>query len=236
MVIPYQLIRSKRRTLSLIIGANGALTARAPLRMPTEEIEIFIQHKEAWILKKQAVIKQRAQQLAEVRLMDGGSLPYRGETLQIRTGHLPFAFLYHGMLLVPAHQSVLMSVVAWLKKGAEHHLLTRARQLGNAMGVSPVKISFGTARTLWGSMSARSGMRLNLALLLCPSEIADYVIVHELAHIAQPNHSPAFWAVVRNAMPDFEWRRTWLRQNSHLIRFLQPPSGKGTTSKEGGSL
>lgn len=81
------------------------------------------------------------------------------------------------------------------------------------MGVTYGRISIRAQKTRWGSCSSRGNLNFNWKLILMPPEILDYVVVHELAHRKQMNHSKLFWAEVEQILPDYETRRRWLREN-----------------------
>ena len=86
------------------------------------------------------------------------------------------------------------------------------------MGVAPNRIFIKEQRSLWGSCSTRGNLNFNLRLLEAPPEVLDYVVIHELAHLKEMNHSKRFWAVVQSWCPRHKEHRRWLRQNSRLLR------------------
>lgn len=223
MDIPYALVRSRRRSLALTLDASGALTARAPLGMPQREIEAFIRQKRDWIAGKQAQLQERARQKPVWDWSQGISLPFWGGMLTVRLAEVRASRLEGTTLLLPKTKPPHSALAAWLRSQAPASLGERVRLHANSMGAAPSAIGYSTARTRWGSMSGNGSLRLNLALLLCPSWVVDYVIIHELAHMQQPNHSPAFWQVVARWMPQYQQARAWLRQNTHLISLLQKP-------------
>lgn len=223
MTIPYVLIRSDRRTLSLVVERSGGLTVRAPRRMPLRQIEGFIAEKQQWIQAKQSAAKERTTQAAAESPQDGKPFPYGGDMLTLRLANVPFAFRYGGTLLLPASRPLLSTLSAWLRDQAEERLLPRVRFWEQQTRSRVHGIHFSSARTRWGSMSSKGELRLNTALLLCPQSVADYVILHELAHLRQMNHSPVFWRQVEEWMPDYREKRAWLKQHNHLTAFLQPP-------------
>ncbi len=223
MSIPYTLVRSNRHTLALVVDASGALVARAPQRMPLRDIEAFIAGKQRWIAEKQAMAQKRAAQRPACSLADGQTLPFLGETLLVRRVEVPTAMAFHGVLLLPRNIPAEASLQAWLLSQAQLRLPPLVASKAAQLGLSPSSLHFSAARSRWGSMNSRRQMRLNLALLLCPLPVVEYVIVHELAHIPHPNHSAAFWSLVAQWLPDSPQRRAWLKQNNHLIGFLYGP-------------
>ncbi len=222
MTTPYTLIRSNRHTLSLVIGPDGGLTARAPKRMPLHDIEAFILQKQRWILEKQAQAQTRASQKPAFALEEGALLPFWGDGLTLRFALVPMAFAFHGTLLLPQSTSAASaSLKAWLLAQAQAALPPLVQAQAGLMGLNPSRVGFSTARSRWGSMNSKGTLRLNIALLLCPPPVVDYVIVHELAHIRHPNHSTAFWKLVERWMPDYQQKRAWLRAHSTLTGLLQ---------------
>ena len=218
--LPYDLIRSGRRTLSLTIGADGKLIARAPQCMPIRSIEAFIIQKQHWILEKQRLFAEKTRIVSSLQLQEGACLPFANASLTLRMADVPFAFAYHGTLLLPANEPPAASVASWLRIQAELLLTPLISVHAQAMGHFPSAVRFSTARTRWGSMSSQGTLRLNTVLVLCPRIVAEYVVIHELAHIAHPNHSASFWAFVQHQMPDYRIYRTWLKQHNYLTTLL----------------
>jgi len=96
--------------------------------------------------------------------------------------------------------------------------LARVKHWSAAMGVAPRRVFLKNQRTLWGSCSTRGNLNFNRVLADAPAEIVDYVVIHELAHLKEMNHSRRFWDVVEAWCPEQKQRRRWLRQNVSLLR------------------
>ena len=94
----------------------------------------------------------------------------------------------------------------------------RVRHWSAAMGVSPRRVFLKNQRTLWGSCSSRGNLNFNRALADAPPEVVDYVVIHELAHLKEMNHSSRFWAVVGSWCPEQKQSRLWLRQNASWLQ------------------
>ncbi len=222
MSISYQLIRSDRRTLSLSINEQGALIVRAPRFVPRVVIDGFVSQKEEWIVKKRALIREQAVLRTPFRLESGAIFPWLGGGLEIRLCAVPMGIDYHGALLLPRAGDPAAHARLWMKLRAAEVLGGRVKYWAQQTGLFPVGLAFGTAKKRWGSMSTSGQCRLNLALLHCPIPLIDYVIVHELAHITHPDHSPAFHALVRTILPDADRRRAQLGPLCHLTTLLSP--------------
>jgi hypothetical protein len=95
-----------------------------------------------------------------------------------------------------------------------------------ALGVSYARIEVRGQRTRWGSCSSRGTLSLNWRLALAPLEVLDYVVVHELCHLCEPNHSPRFWRLVAERRPNWREQRAWLREHgAELLAFRPAPDG-----------
>lgn len=220
MKIPYQLIRSNRRTLSLMINEQGALVVHAPKQMLVRDITQFIELKQHWIYEKQALRKARQSELLSLDPISCAALPYLGQSLPIRYAALPFVIRYHDTLLVPNQGDPKAHIRAWQKAQAPLVLIPRVDSQASRMGLRATQIAFTTAKKRWGSMKSDGSLRLNAALIHCPTELIDYVIVHELAHLAHPNHSPAFHAYVRSILPNEQALQNALKSLSYLTTML----------------
>ena len=103
--------------------------------------------------------------------------------------------------------------IRFLTAQARMHLPVRTACFAKQMGVQYERISIRHQKTRWGSCSGRGNLNFNCMLMAMPESIQDYVIVHELCHLKEMNHSPAFWAQVEKVLPDYKERRAWLKEN-----------------------
>lgn len=216
----YELVRSDRKTLALTVDREGRVIARAPLHMPVSQVEAFIREKQGWIDHAKARFAQLPPPQKPLMLADGATLPYLGGQLTLRLAPTARVRLDGATLLVPADTQDLGPVVHWVEKQARALLLERVNRLGTQLSLQPSTFRLTRARGRWGSMSTRGTLSLNRALIHCPPDVLDYVIVHELCHIAHPNHSAQFWALVERHLPRYRVQRDWLKANQSLIRVL----------------
>lgn len=172
MEISYTLIRSKRKTISIVIRPNGAVEVRCPKRCSKREAEQFVASKEDWIRKHLEVIAARPQ-----------CASLSGEELRS------------------------------LAEDAATVLPDRVAHFAQKMGVSYGRITIRSQHTRWGSCSAKGNLNFNCLLMLTPEEVRDYVVIHELCHRKEMNHSAAFWTEVEKFCPDYRVHRKWLKDN-----------------------
>jgi predicted metal-dependent hydrolase len=215
-----KIVRSRRRTIALVITPEAQLIVRAPLRAPAAMIDEVVREKSGWIRKKIAEMKQRPQAIAHA--YDEGEIfwflgrPYplhivdgTGAGIE-RTDRLCVS-----RLLLPDIRNRLKR---WYMAEAHKEINARCMWFSMTTGYTPSSVRISDACGRWGSCTHRAGLNFSWRLIQAPLEIVDYVIVHELVHISQPDHSRKFWAKVKEIMPDYERRRKWLRENERLLK------------------
>jgi predicted metal-dependent hydrolase len=214
MNLEYRLIRSGRKTLALIITKEGKLQARAPLSMPIEAIEAFILKKQNWIEEKIEQIKSR--KAAPKTYIEGDSFLYLGKSYELAFSdeiklHLE---LKDKLCIASRYQHRVKYVLAyWYRSEAYKFILARVQHYSALMGCFPKDVKISNALHRWGSCSIKGNVNLSWRLIMAPLEIIDYVVVHELVHLGQHDHSKAFWAKVEQIIPDYKKRRKWLKEN-----------------------
>jgi len=214
-----KLVRSKRKTLALIVEADGRLTVRAPLGMKDADIWKFVGEKENWIKRKQA--RTQKDPFRPREYVNGKSFPYLGREypLRIVPGKNPDLVLDNSFRLAEALLENAESVfVAWYKKQARKVLTMRVTYYAEKYGFDVKKIRISSARTRWGSCSARGTLSFTWRLILAPQDVVDYVVVHELCHLRELNHSKSYWALVGDIMPNYKTRRTWLKKHGGNLK------------------
>ncbi len=217
-LIPDQILRSSRKTLSVCIDGRGRLIVRAPKRYPQERIFAFLQEKEGWIRKKLAEKEKNLLPLPPQDL-EGYAFPLLGKTTRISLYEGKKVLLEGDTLYVPKERG-REKLVAWLKAQAKELLGQETEKQAKRMGVEYPSVRISGAKTRWGSCSGKNALRYTFRLCYCPVEIIEYVVVHELAHIRHKNHSPAFWREVEKYLPDWRVRRKWLKAQGILMEIF----------------
>ena len=215
----YTLIRSSRRTVALQVERDGSVVVRAPLRMARRDIDAFLASRADWLSRALARVREQAAQSPVLTVAEGAQLPWLDETLTLRLEPRRGARREGPLLLLP-EDAPERALEAWARREARTWLAERTALFALRMGVSPSGMKITGARTRWGSCSSRNSLNFTWRLMLCPSALADYVVVHELAHICRKDHSPAFWAQVEAVLPDWRERRRALNRRQFIMDFL----------------
>ena len=226
--VAYELRRSRRRSIGFVIAAEG-LSVSAPRWVGLAEIEAALREKSAWILRKLQEQRERDARLqaARVEWREGGTIPFLGETVILvldprTTGAVlhsdaaalpgvPGLTLHLGLPQSAEPEQIRDAVQSWLQRQARRIFEERCALFTQRLGVRMTRLSLSSAATRWGSASADGSIRLNWRLVHFGLPVIDYVVTHELAHLREMNHGPAFWDVVRSALPDYEQARGVLR-------------------------
>ena len=216
--IPYTLKRSsKRRSIGLHIDERGLIVS-VPMRSSEKWLRNVLQEKARWVVKNLDVW-QNANIPAETRWTDGESISYLGELLRLRVVPSLFdtpAYRKDGELWVyvdngSAPACIEEATSYWYRNEAERLFLERVAHYAPLLNVSPSAVRLSSAKSQWGCCTARGRVWLNLQLIKLPLRLIDYVVVHELAHLREMNHSTKFWDVVEMACPDYERLRSELK-------------------------
>lgn len=218
--VTYTLKRSaKRRSIGLRIDDRG-LTVSMPLRASERWLHDVLQDRANWVVEKLAGWQSRQ---PEVMIWaDGETIPYLGELLTLRVVQSLFAApaqLHDEDLRVFVQDEtnaaqIEKKVAAWYRHQAHALFARRIKHYAPMLNVTPAAIKLSVAKTRWGSCTSRGVVRLNLQLIKLPEYLLDYVVVHELSHLREMNHSAAFWQVVASACPNYATLRRELKSLS----------------------
>jgi len=209
----YNLIRSQRKTCAIYVRGN-TVEVRAPLLMPRADIDRFVESKSDWIADRIAESALRAEQRAGFSLCYGGTVRYRGWDCPIipkpgtRVGLSDDGF-YMPPDLPP--EQIKSACVRIYRLAAKAVLTEKALRFAGLMGLSPAAVKINGARGRWGSCSAKGSLNFSWRLMMAGDPVIDYVVVHELAHLREMNHSARFWAAVERVLPDYKERQKELK-------------------------
>lgn len=216
-----KIIRSERRTVGLEVNDRGELIVRAPERLSRAAIDEIIRKHRRWIEKKLAEAEKRRQMFQPKKFMEGERFLWLGREYPLRiTDERRPALKFTGseFILSARWQVRAREIFKKLyRRKALAYLGLRTRQLAELNGFMFTRFRLSSASTRWGSCSTRGTISLTWRLIMAPPEIIDYVIIHELAHTREKNHSRAFWKLVEEQLPDYRQRRCWLKKYGFML-------------------
>jgi predicted metal-dependent hydrolase len=218
-IVEYTIRRARRRrSITLTIDEHG-LRVGAPLRASGREIEAVLQQHARWVLRTLA--RWSGRRPAPCSWRNGETLFLLGTALRLELRAAAGAVERHGdTLTAGGDENALRTKVAeWYRHEALVCFEQRIARYAGALNVRVSGLRLSQARTRWGSCGPDGRVALNWRLIQMPLTLVDYVVVHELAHLHEMNHSPRFWRVVENILPDYAERRAALRHDAH--RYLR---------------
>jgi len=221
--IEYSLVRARRRTIGIEVGLDG-LTVRAPRWVSIREIEAALHERSRWIEKSLEAWRGRRRESLPREWRSGATILHRGVDLVLTVSRATSATVHADLFhLTVAHphaddeSQVARCVGAWLRDEATRLVTPRVAHFAARLGRAAPPLKLSGARGEWGSCNHRGEIRLNWRLAQLPPTVADYVVAHEVAHLAELNHSPRFWATVESLLPGHATLRRELREWTALL-------------------
>ncbi len=208
--------RARRYSLR-VSGLDGRVTLTFPRYGSAAEAIAFVRSREVWI---RGALSRRPD---VVRVGPGTAVPVEGRPALIEMARVPAVRHEDGRLLVPGDPARSgIRVEAFLKARARTLLSAATESHAADLGRTPGRLTLRDTRSRWGSCSAAGDFMYSWRLVMAPPDVLDYVAAHEVAHLIEMNHAPAFWAVVVALCPDWRRHRSWLRREGgalHRFRF-----------------
>lgn len=217
--IPLILRRSARaKRISLRISQlDGRVTLTLPKRLAEREALDFARSKEEWIRKH---LEARG---ADLQVLPGVEVPVAGQMLKVARGQGRRVRIGADFIVVPGpEERVGVRLASHLKLVARDRLAAASDAYAARLGLGYSRLTLRDTRSRWGSCTSDGALMFSWRLIMTPPEVLNYVAAHEVAHLAQMNHSPAFWAEVTRLYGDYDPPRRWLRTHGsglHRYRF-----------------
>lgn len=215
----YKVIKSNRRSLSIIIERDKSVVVHAPLSLSDYRIKEEVDKRKALILSKINSHQKSIQRTAK-EFVDGEQFLFMGKyySLQINFTELP-AIEFNDAFVVnaPDVETAKKLMFDWYQRQAREILTPRIIYFAEHMGVKRKRININSAKYLWGSCTPAGTLNFNWHIVKAPPEVIDYIVVHELAHLREHNHSSEFWNIVAVQIPQYEDAKKWLKLNGHEL-------------------
>lgn len=212
--VPILLRRSGRaRRISLRISQlDGRVTLTLPNGVPEAEAMAFARQKESWIRKH---LEQRPE---EVPVTLGSEIPIQGALYRVVEGQGRRVVVEDDQIMVPGPvDRVGARLKGHFKQMARARLVGASDYYASQLGRTYERISIRDTRSRWGSCSTSGTLMYSWRLIMAPEVVLDYVAAHEVAHLAEMNHSPAYWAGVQRIFGDYKPARRWLKKEGNML-------------------
>ncbi len=212
-----KIIRTRRRTVALVVMPDASIVIRAPHGVSLDYIQNFVNQKSGWIEKKQKFIAEIVRKRDPKKFTDGEKFYLAGEklSLKIQPGAKPKVWSEGGSLNITEAciANPLKYLSTWYRVQAKNIIPGRVQMFAVKWGFKFKSIQINGAKSRWGSCGHKNSLNFSWRLVMAPIEIIDYVIVHELVHTEIKNHSPKFYSRLEEVMPDYNSREKWFKQN-----------------------
>ena len=202
--------RAKRMTLR-VSRLDGRVTLTLPPRTPQREGLAFLRSKEPWLRGHLAQLRPVAS--AEV----GSEVIFRGQNFPVVAGPRARAAIGTDAIEVSSRKPAGPQIKALFRHHARDALAAASDRYADAVGREYTGLSIRDTRSRWGSCSAQGVLMYSWRLIMAPPAVLDYVAAHEVAHLVEMNHQPAFWNVVAGICPDYQTHRAWLRKHGDTL-------------------
>jgi len=217
-----KIIRTKRKTISLQITDDATLIVRAPFDVSEQTIKSVVNKHMNWIEKKKKNILVRDPKFVKKEFVNGEGFMYLGRYYKLNIVNkqkTPLVFNNNHFSLLRDYLPVARELfINWYKERAYEKISERVEWYARKRGFIYNKINITNANQRWGSCSSKRNLNFSWRLIMAPLPVIDYVIVHELVHLEERNHTKFFWNKVKILIPDYEKYRDWLNKNGYLLR------------------
>lgn len=219
MEIKYDLIYSDRKTIGISVERDKNIVVRAPEKVTEKEIEKFIERKKYWIYTK-LKHPQKYQKSSKKEFISGASILYLGKHYKLdvvkdRLDGIKFA---NKFIISKENQKKARDLFKkWYIEKAEEKIIPKVEHYAKNLGVQYNSIKIKEFKYRWGSCTSKNNLNFNWRLIKAPLPVIEYVIVHELAHLIEPNHTSLFWNIVKTQVPRFSEAKEWLKNNGNFL-------------------
>jgi len=213
--IEFDLKKSSRKTTSIYVERDGTISVLAPEPYDMDQIEQILETKRSWIYKNLAEWEDLNRTRVEREFVNGEGFPYLGSTyrLQISDEANTDLLLKNGYFILKrsALPDARLKFIDFYREKAKQRLPKQVDIFAKKMGLSPAGIRIHDLKNRWASCTSDGMLNFHWRCMMAPLSAIEYIVVHELAHLKHPNHTPEFWSEVEKVLPDYQQAKGWLR-------------------------
>ena len=208
---------ARRRTMQITVERTGELILSAPPGVGIAQLRDFVREKRFWIYTKLAEKDRLQRTVARKEFVGGEGFLYLGRSHRLKLvaeQDTPLKLINGRFALRgDAQTSAREHFIRWYSERGRLWLSGRVAGFQSRMDVAPAGVKVQDLGYRWGSCGKGDWLYFHWKTILLPARIAEYVVVHEIAHLHEPHHTPAFWLRVERAMPDYLQRKVWLAEH-----------------------
>lgn len=215
--VDIHIVRSRRKTVSIFVERDGSVSARVPEVYTDDKIAEIIESKTYQIHAHLAKWRQLNEARIDREYVSGQSFLYLGKNyrLKLEDNSRKGLKLKNGYFLLPTHQKdeAKAHFKAFYRAKLEERLPGLVKRNKAKLGVTPNNVKVMELHHRWASCSKQGNLNFHWKCAMAPVDVLNYIVVHELAHLIHPNHTPEFWNEVDKVLPDYQAQVHWLRIN-----------------------
>lgn len=220
MNLEYSIVYSARKTLTITVERDRSVVVHAPNGTPAEKIEQLIDRRKLWLYEKTRHRQKYRLSAPTKEFISGATILYLGKSYKLDVVSEPFkGILFDNKFLISkasvSHAPELLK--DWYIEQAKQKIVPQVMFYASQVGARYNRILISDLRYRWGSCTPRNNLNFNWRLIKAPMRVIEYVIVHELAHLLEPNHTARFWSIVRTQIPDYLRAKEWLKGYGELL-------------------
>ena len=220
MELDYRIIYSNRKTIALLVERDRSIVVRAPIGAPAEAIRQAVEAKKLWLYEKINHSQKYPPKPVRKEFVTGETLMYLGRhyRLEVTDDDEPGVRFQNRFYISRRHQVNAGRLMReWYMARAQEKLTPKIRSYAAAMGVAYDRILISDLKMRWASCTPENHLNFNWRIIKAPLFVIDYLIVHELAHLLEPNHTASFWNIVAVQLPRYALGKDWLREHGAAL-------------------
>lgn len=220
MDLQYTVIYSDRKTLNITVERDRSVVVRAPRNTPPEKIAEIVESKKLWLYEK--INHQQKYQPPGVskEFVSGESILYLGKQYKldvVNTGQEGIRFNHKFTISKSAQPVAARLFKEWYIQKAKEKIIPKVKHYARQLGVTYNKVLISDLKYRWGSCTPKDNLNFNWRLIKAPMFVLEYIVVHELAHLLESNHTPRFWNIVSIQIPQYQKAKEWLKEHGELL-------------------
>lgn len=219
--IPYRIdFSDRRKTVAFIIERNGDVIVKAPSEFSPDKIDELVKKNRMQLYQKINHPQKIKTAKENITQLNGRSVLYGGKNYKLYVDKdSRDQFIFNGKFIISENISAQFSIKLsqWLISEATKKLTPKIIEFAKRLGVEYNKITISDIQLRWGSCTPKNNININYRIIKAPAFVSNYIIVHELTHLLELNHTKEFWQIVRTAYPKYDEAKKWLLEKGELL-------------------